>query len=108
MNARFGMLVAAFLVVFQAACESSPQNSIVGAWQVDDPAAKITIEFGRAGALQFTTFGITQQGTYEFTGPNEMEWQLSGRPSAKFKVSATPKAIELTDGQNQTVIFKRK
>jgi hypothetical protein len=92
--------------LFAAACNSGPQNLILGKWELES-GIKMTAEFRNDGTAQMTMFGQTLQGTYKVNPESELEWTMNGTSTkAKFNVTATE--LELTDDQNRTVKYKRK
>ena len=63
MNAKLSIVVAACMALFVSACGSSPQSLILGKWEVESTAIKMTAEFSRDGTANLTMFGQTLQGT---------------------------------------------
>jgi hypothetical protein len=120
MNANPGIGVFACAALFLCACASSPQNLIVGKWEVvsakaggaDAPYTQVaksihmTAEFHADGTAKMTMMRQTLQGTYKLDGDN-LEWAMSGITTrAKAKVTATELAV--TDDANRTVLYRRK
>jgi hypothetical protein len=106
MNAKLSMALLACLALFVSACGTSPQNLILGKWEVES-AVKMTAEFNRDGTAKLTMFGQTVQGTYKLDGDNMLQWSLNGR-TTKGKVSVTATELELTDDQNRTIKYRRQ
>jgi len=88
MNAMLSAVLVACVALFVSACGSSPQNLILGKWDVagaqvggvDDKSAaaagkaiKMSAEFKRDGTAKITMMGQTLQGTYKINGENELE-----------------------------------
>ena len=94
------------LALFVSACGSSPQSLILGKWEVEGAAIKMTAEFIQDGTAKITMFGQTLQGTYKLNSENELEWTLNGR-TTKSKVNVTATQLELTDAANRTIKYKR-
>ena len=107
MNAKLGIVVAAWLALFVTACAPSPQNLILGKWEVEGAPMKMTAEFFGDGTAKLTMFGQTLQGTYKLNAENELEWSMNGR-TTKGKVKVTATELELTDELNRTIKYKRK
>ena len=120
MNMKLSIVVIACVALFLSACGSGPQSLIVGKWEVASAKAgdsgvygevgraiKMTAEFSRDGTAKMTMFGQTLQGTYKFSGENELEWTMSGI-TTKSKINVTATQLELTDDANRTIIYKRK
>ena len=130
MNAKLSIVLVACVALFVSACGSSPQSLtlgnpqslILGKWEVagaqvggvDNESAaaagraiKMSAEFNRDGTARITMMGQTLQGTYKINGENELEWTMSGiTTKSKLNVSATE--LEVTDGANRTIKYKRK
>ena len=106
MNAKLRIVVAVRMAVFVSACGSSPQSLILGKWEVEGAAIKMTAEFGRDGTAKLTMFGQTLQGTYKLNAENELEWTLNGK-TTKSKAHVTATELELTDEANRTIKYKR-
>ena len=106
MNAKLSIVVAACMALFVSACGSSPQSLILGKWEVESTAIKMTAEFSRDGTANLTMFGQTLQGTYKLNAENELEWTLNGK-TTKSKVSVSATELELTDNANRTIKYKR-
>ena len=120
MNAKFSIALVSCAALFLAACGATPQNLIVGRWvadkakagDVDAPytqvakAIHMATEFSPDGTARMTMMGHTLQGTYTLNG-DELEWSMSGiTKKARAKVTATE--LEVTDDENQTILYKRK
>ena len=74
-------------------------------WEAES-AAKVTAEFSEDGTAKLTMFGQTLRGTYKFNIEDELEWTVNGT-TKKMKVHVTPTELEVTDGSNQTIKYKR-
>jgi hypothetical protein len=70
-------------------------------------AIKMSAEFDRDGAAKITMMGQTLQGTYKINGENELEWTMSGI-TTKSKLNVTATELEVTDGANRTIKYRRK
>ena len=103
--AKLRIVVATCMAVLVSACGPSPQSLIVGRWEVDS-AIKMTVEFSRDGTAKITMFGQTLQGSYKLNAENELEWTLNGK-TTKSKAHVTATELELTDGANRTIKYKR-
>jgi len=99
-------LVATGAVLLLSACGSSPQKLILGKWEADS-AVKLTVEFSRDGTAKLTMFGQTLRGTYNLDADNVLVWKLNGM-TTKAKANVTATELELTDGANQTIRYKRE
>ena len=106
MNTKLSMALLACLALFLSACGTSPQNLILGKWEVES-AVKMTAEFNRDGTAKLTMFGQTVQGTYKLDGDNMLQWSLNGR-TTKGKVNVTATELELTDDQNRTIKYRKQ
>ena len=106
MNAKLSMALLACLALFVSACGTSPQNLILGKWEVENAPMKMTAEFSPDGTAKITMFGQTVQGKYKLNSGNELEWTMNGI-STKSKVNVTAIELELTNDQNQTIKYKR-
>jgi hypothetical protein len=91
--------------LFMAGCGSSPQNMIVGKWEVENAPLKMMAEFRGDGTAKITMFGQTMQGRYKLDA-GELVWTLNGR-TTKGKVNVTATELELTDDENRTIRYKR-
>ena|ERR1700676_2971817 len=109
------IVVAACVALFLSACGYSPQNLILGRWEVASAnvggaevasAIKMTAEFNRDGTAKITMFGQTLQGTFKLNANNELEWTLNGL-TTKSKVNVTATELEVTDDANRTIKYKR-
>jgi hypothetical protein len=98
--------MAACAALFLFGCGSSTQSLIIGKWQAES-AIKLTAEFHKDGTANLTMFGQTMRGKYSLTPPDELEWTLNGR-TTKAKVKVTAEELELTNAENQTIVYKRK
>jgi hypothetical protein len=107
MNAKVRIVFAACLALFVFACGSSPQNLILGKWEVESAPMKMTAEFSRDGTAKITMLGQTLQGRYKLDEGNELEWTMNGI-TTKAKANVTETELELTDNQNRTIRYKRK
>ncbi len=107
MNAKLFVATAAVCAaLFGSGCSSAPQALILGKWEVEGAPTKMTAEFDRDGTAKITVLGQTLQATYTLTG-DELEWKINGM-STKVKANVTPTELDLTDGSNQTVKYKRR
>ena len=107
MTAKLTIAVAACVVLFASACGTSPQRLILGKWEVEGAPMKMTAEFSNDGTARITMFGQTLQGRYKLNAENELEWSLNGRTmTSKVRVTATE--LEVTDGANRTIKYKRR
>jgi hypothetical protein len=122
MSSKLSSALVACVALFVSACGSSPQSLIVGKWEmagaqvggVDDPSAaaagkaiKMSAEFNRDGTAKMTMMGHTLQGTYKINGENELEWTVGG-VTTKGKVNVTGTELDVTDGANRTIKYKRE
>jgi hypothetical protein len=122
MNAKLSIVLVACVALLVTACSSSPQSLILGKWEVagarvgdvDNESAaaagraiKMSAEFNRDGTAKITMMGQTLQGTYKINGENELEWTMSGI-TTKSKLNVTATELEVTDGANRTIKYKRK
>jgi starvation-inducible outer membrane lipoprotein len=106
MKATLRIVVAACLLLL-VACVSSPQNLILGRWEVENAPTKMTAEFNSDGTATISILGQTVRGTYRLNGTDELEWSMNGM-STKAKVKVTATDLELTDNANRTIKYKRK
>jgi hypothetical protein len=104
MKAKFSIVLAGAL--FLSAC-ASPQSMIVGKWEVENAPLKMTAEFSGDGTAKITMFGQTVQGTYKVDDGSQLVWTVNGM-TTKSKVTVTATELELTNGENQTIRYKRK
>ena len=102
---KAGIVAGVWLVL--SACASSPQNLILGKWEVENSPAKMTVEFKGDGTAKLTLLGQTVQATYKFTAGNEMEWTVNG-VTTKAKANVTATELELTYDENRTIKYARK
>ena len=101
MNAKLSIVVPACLALFLSACGSVPQNLILGKWE----AASATVAGADAGPEVGSALNAIK-GTYKFDG-NELEWTVNGiTTKSKANVSATE--LDVTDGANRTIKYKRR
>jgi len=121
MKANLSIVVFVCVALFLLACGSSPQNLIVGRWEVASAKAgsvevgsgevgkalKMTAEFSKDGTARLTMLGQTLQGTYKLDGEHQLEWTMNGI-TTKSKSNVTTTELELTDTANRTVTYKRK
>jgi hypothetical protein len=107
MNAKLSIALFACVALFVPACGSGPQNLIVGKWEVEGAALKMTAEFSKDGTAQIAMLGQTLQGRYKLDDGNELEWTLNGITS-RSKANVTADELELTDSANQTIKYRRK
>src|SRR5438045_4460867 len=106
-NSMLSFVLAAMLTLVLSACSSSPQNLILGKWEVEGAPMKMTAEFSKDGTAKLTMLGQTLHGRYKVTADNELEWTLNGR-TTRNKVSVTDTELEVTNDTNQTIKYKRK
>ena len=90
-----------------AACAPSPQNQIVGKWEVEGAPLQMIAEFDKDGTAHMTMLGQTLQGTYKVNGENELEWTMGGQ-TTKAKFNVAENELQLTTAANQTIKYKRK
>jgi hypothetical protein len=107
MRTKSGTVAAVCVALFLSACAPTPQNLILGRWEVENAPTKMTAEFRGDGTATIHILGQTVQGTYKLNGENELEWSMNGR-STKAKVNVTATELELTDDANRTIKYKRK
>ena len=107
MTAKLMIAVAACMVLFASACGTSPQRLILGKWEVEGAPMKMTAEFSNDGTARITIFSQTLQGTYKLNDENELEWTLNGT-TTRSKVKVTATELEVTDGANRTIKYKRR
>jgi hypothetical protein len=100
-------IVAAVCLVLLSACAPSPQDLILGKWEVQNAPTKMSAQFNSDGTASVTIFGQTMHGTYKMNGEDELEWSMNGM-STKAKVKVTASELELTDSSNRTIKYKRK
>jgi len=122
LNANLSIVLTACVALFVSACGSSPQSLILGKWEiagaqiggVDNESAaaagraiKMSAEFNRDGTAKINMMGHTLEGTYKINGANELERTMGGI-TTKSKLNVTATELELTDGANRTIKYKRK
>jgi hypothetical protein len=121
MNVKLSIVLAAGVALLVSACGSSPENLILGKWEVAraqvggvdvggaevGKAIQMSAEFNRDGTAKVSMFGRTLQGTYKLDGGNELEWTMNGI-TTKSKVNVTATELELTDDANRTIKYRRK
>jgi hypothetical protein len=96
----------AVCLVLLSACAATPQDLILGKWEVQNAPTKMTAEFNRDGTAAVTIFGQTVHGTYKLSADGDLEWSMNGHSTtAKVKVTATE--LELTDSSNRTIKYRR-
>ena len=105
-NAMLCIMAAACLVL-PSACAPSPQNLILGKWEIQNVPTKMTAQFNSDGTASVTIFGQTMQGTYKMNSEDELEWSMNGM-STRAKVKLTASELELPDSSNRTIKYKRK
>jgi hypothetical protein len=105
MKTKLGIVMAACVALFVSACNSSPQDLIVGKWEAGEGSVKVTAEFTRDAKAKITIFGKTLQGTYKVNGDDELEWTLGGK-TTKNKVKVTTTELEVT-GEGKTIKYKK-
>jgi hypothetical protein len=101
-----GMAAGFFIAALFSSCAPRPRNLILGKWQAES-ALKMTAEFSPGGAARLTMFGQTIQGSYRFSGADELEWTLNGR-TTKAKVRVSAAELELTGADHQTIVYRKK
>jgi len=107
MSAKLSIVLIACLALLFAACAPSPQDLIVGKWEVEGAPMKMTTEFNKDGTASINMLGQTVRGTYKLTDDNVLEWSMNGH-STKAKAKVTATKLEVTDDQNRTIKYKRK
>jgi hypothetical protein len=122
MNSKLSVALLACMVLLVCGCGSSPQNLILGKWEisgarvggVDDAnagaagkAIKMSLEFKKDGTAQITMMGQTLQGTYKINGENELEWTMGGITTTG-KLNVTGTELEVTDAENRTIKYRRE
>ena len=105
-NAMLCIMAAACLVLLSA-CAPSPQDLILGKWEVQNAPTKMSAQFNSDGTASVTILGQTMHGTYKMNGEDELEWSMNGM-STKAKVKVTASELELTDSSNRTIKYKRE
>ena len=88
------------------ACGSSAQSLIVGKWEAD-AAIKMSAEFRGDGTARLNMLGHTMEGKYKLSPESELEWTMNGI-TTKGKVHVTDTELEVTDGENRTIKYKRR
>jgi len=106
MKAKVRIVIALSVALFLSACSSRPQSLIVGKWEAES-AAKVTAEFSEDGTAKLTMLGQTLSGTYKLNTEDELEWTVNGI-TTRMKVHVTATELEVTDGSNRTIKYKRK
>jgi hypothetical protein len=101
-----GMAAGFFIAALFSSYLPRPQNLILGKWQADG-ALKTTAEFSRHGIARLTIFGQTTQGSYRFSGADELEWILNGR-TTKARVTVSVTELELANAAHQTVVYRKR
>jgi hypothetical protein len=91
--------------MFMNACGSTPQNLLLGKWEVEGAPMKMTAEFERDGTARLTMFGQTLRGTYKVDA-DQLEWTVNGI-TTKQKFSVRASELEITNDANQTVKYRR-
>lgn len=107
MRAKLSIVLTVSVALLLSACASSPQDMILGKWEVEGAPMKMMAEFNRDGTAQLTMLGQTLRGTYKVNAENELEWTVNGITS-KIKANVTTTELELTDNLNRTIKYKRK
>jgi hypothetical protein len=122
MNSKFCIALVACMSLFVSGCSSSPQNLLLGKWEisgaqvggVDDAnaaaagkAIKMSLEFKRDGTAKITMLGQTLQGTYKINGESELEWTMGG-VTTKGKLNVTGTELEVTDAANRTIKYRKE
>ena len=115
MNTKLSIVVTVCLAVILTSCGTSPQNLILGKWEVAGAKTgsaefaspiKMTAEFNRDGTAKITMMGQTLQGKYTLSADNELVWTLNGI-TTKSRVNVTATELEVTDDANRTIKYKR-
>jgi hypothetical protein len=106
MTAKLTAALLACVALFVSACGPSPQDLILGKWEVENAPMKMTAEFSPDGTAKITMLGQTVQGKYKLNPGNELEWTMNGM-STKGKIKVTATELELTNDANQTIKYKR-
>jgi lipopolysaccharide export system protein LptA len=106
MTVKLSTALIACIALFVSACGTSPQNLILGKWEVENAPMKMTAEFSPDGTAKITMLGQTVQGTYKLDAANELVWTVNGI-TTKGKANITATELELTTDSNQTIKYKR-
>ena len=107
MKTKFAFAALTCAVLTIVGCGSSPQNLILGKWEVENAPMKMTAEFRPDGMAKITIFGQTLQGKYKLSDDDELEWSMNGM-STRGKVNVTATELEITDSENRTIKYRRK
>ena len=105
MKTKLTVAVLACAILFVSGCGSSPQNQIIGKWEIaGDVPVKLTAEFTKDGTAKMGIFGQTAQGTYKLNG-DELETTMNGM-TTKAKVKFSGNEMELTS-DGKTIKYKK-
>lgn len=107
MKLWLAIVTAIFLALVNSACAPTPQNLLLGTWEVEGAPMKMTVEFRPNGTATIMMLGQRLEGGYTLNAANELTWSMNGRTTTA-KMSVTPTELELTDDQNRTIKYKRK
>jgi hypothetical protein len=69
--------------------------------------SETTAEFSPDGIPRLTMFRQTIQGSYRFSGADELEWMLNGR-NTKGKVTVSATELALTNAGHQTIVYRKR
>lgn len=105
MRTKLAWLSVALATFSLTGCSSSPQSLIVGKWEVGQPGAKLTAEFGKDGHAQRTILGQTLRETYQVNGGDELLRTFTGT-TATLRMKATATELE-GSGDGKTITYKR-
>jgi len=106
MKMKFCVALAVCVALMLGACGAAAQALIVGRWEVEGAAVKMTAQFDRDGTAAVTIFGQTSRSTYKLISDNELEWTMAGK-TTRAKINVTATELELTDDENRTIKYKR-
>jgi hypothetical protein len=104
LHRSIGSILLLTAALFASACGRSPQALILGKWEIEGmPTA---FEFQKDNTALYSFTGITERGTYQLRGNDELELNFPSKRT-KFRVAVTEQALEMTNQSHQTMVFKR-
>jgi uncharacterized protein (TIGR03066 family) len=106
MKTKIAFVALACFALCVSACNSSPQDRLLGKWEAGQSGVKLAVEFAKDGKAKITLFGKTLQGTYKVTGGDELEWTMNGMTTKCKIIKVTGTELELTQ-DGKTITYKK-
>ena len=100
--------VVALFALTMAGCAAKPQELIIGKWETTEFGKPVVYEFAKDSTGSIPLIGaLRAEVKYKFTDSENVEVEIPGKKTLKYKVAITKETMTATDSDGNSKIFKR-